>query len=378
MVWDLHIWDQGAVWGEFGMAPTNRSLYGLRVSDFPGKFIVHVPQLRGDYPTREGLGRELGDWFLLKRLAARGAAAYLERFAKPFALASYNTAEPAPNTGPRVAQKEDIDAAEAAMGALGVGSLSNWVHPDCITVDMKTPDVSGGTSKLGYLEFLQFANGEISKAVATNTFTTETGKYGSRSTAEVGVNQELVVARYDAACFGETLRRDLCAPLARLNFPSDHDLVPRVKIHVEDEPAPSDVMDLAVKAASIGVRLAQDDLAKKIGLKVVEEGDENAVRLALVKPVDLSAIDESITPPAPPQPLQPNGGEQAKPEDAGKADEGEKTSPEEKTQLGDFAFRMAAFNADIREARDNGLLVDVDQLAELHGVPGHLIAGRTH
>ena len=42
-------------------------------SDHPGKFIVHAPQIRGDYPTREGLGRQLAYWFALKLIATRGA-----------------------------------------------------------------------------------------------------------------------------------------------------------------------------------------------------------------------------------------------------------------------------------------------------------------
>src|SRR5437016_3905133 len=74
--WDLYIWDQGAVAPDFSYSPTNR-MYGLRVDDIPGKFVIHAPQIRGGYPTRNGLGRQLAYWITLKLVATRGAPKYL-------------------------------------------------------------------------------------------------------------------------------------------------------------------------------------------------------------------------------------------------------------------------------------------------------------
>lgn len=334
--WDLYIVDQGGPFFPAAYAGPNAT-YGLRIDDYPNKFITHAPQVRGDYPTRDGLGRELGDWLCLKRLGARGAAQYLERFAKPWALGSYKTGyvdETGSAVEVRSATKEDIQSLEAAMNALGVGSLSSYTHPDSVDVDMKTPDGVGG-SKIGYLEFLGYCDDQITKAVRGNTFTTSAGKFGAKGTAETGRDGELDLARYDAACFADTLKRDLVTAIVRLNAPGDLDLVPHVCIHVEDDPEPKAIMDLALTAVKIGMPLDADALAARVDLKLIPQDDEDdgdnltadgekkSRRCALVLPVAISSVDTTIEPPPMPAPL----GAIKNPPDAEEGDEAEQVEP---------------------------------------------------
>lgn len=46
--WDLYVWDQGQVLSAspYGTSPTNAGIYGLRVGDYPQKFMVFAPQIR--------------------------------------------------------------------------------------------------------------------------------------------------------------------------------------------------------------------------------------------------------------------------------------------------------------------------------------------
>lgn len=290
--WDLHIWDQGSVIGaDYGTMPTNRTAFGLRVRDYPGKFIVHSVNVRGDYPTRDGLGRQLADYFALKRMAVRNSAQYLERFAKPWALAEYTTTR---DQYPRTAEDEDVDAARAAMNALGAGNLSSWVHPNSIRVDLKTPD-GGGKGRITFREFVDLIDAQISKAVLGQTLTTEMGSSGSRAAAEVHKRGALEFARYDAAALAETLRRDLVSWIVRLNWPNAMHLVPRVILHVDEEPDPLAIVELAQKAALAGVPVDADALADRVGLKTVDPTDKNARRMAPVAPVPLSALDPSAS-----------------------------------------------------------------------------------
>ncbi len=297
--WDLHVWDQGAVRFDVYNAPTN-VVFGLKVKDYPGKFISHVSCVRGDYPTREGLGFELCDWFLLKRMAARGAGTYLERFGRPWATAAYATGE---DGRKRPATTDDINTAAASMAALGAGSLSSYVHPDNIVPALLNPDSGGGKSKLTYGDFITLINGEISKAVLGQTLTTEQGGGGSRALGEVHQRGKLELARFDAVTLGETLRRDLVAWIVRLNLPAALHVLPRITIHVDEEPDPAAIVEVAAKAAAIGMPLDADDLARRLGLKLVDrpEGAKGARRLSPVSPVDPSTLDGSAqaTEPAP-------------------------------------------------------------------------------
>lgn len=286
--WDLYIWDQGQVLGyqAFGIAPTNAGGWGLRIADYPLKFIVHAPQLRGDYPTREGLGRQLGEWFILKRLGARSGAQYLERFGKPWPEASYATQ----NDGkPREASDEDIDAARAAVSALGAGSLSGYTHPDSIKLGLLTPDSNGGTTKLTYEHWIQLCNSEISKPVVGNTLTTEVGQTGgNRALGEVQEREETKILKYDAQAICDSLREFLIKAIVRLNYGAERlRLAPLMTLHVE-EPDPMALMELAEKGAKNNIAVDGDKIAADVGLPVVPVG-ANPRKVRRMVPLDITA-----------------------------------------------------------------------------------------
>lgn len=301
--WDLRLWDMGTVQGWDPAVWASQAMLGLRLADYPGKFIVHVAQLRGDYPTRDGLGRQLADWFALKRMAARSSAQYLERFAKPWAMASYATS----NDGtPRAANQDDINNADAAMRSLGIGALSSYTAPDSIKVDLRNPDGNGGKAKISYREFIELANAEISKAVLGQTLTTDAGAAGSRALGEVQKRGSLELARYDATCLADTLRRDLLTWIVRLNYPgAPLSLVPHVRVHVDEEPSHEAVIAVLAKAAQAGMPIDADAAAQRLGLKLTPNDTGKPRRLAPVQPValgDLTRTDEELATPAPPAP----------------------------------------------------------------------------
>ncbi|WP_394847390.1 DUF935 domain-containing protein [Pendulispora brunnea] len=294
--WRVHIWDQGLVrgWEQPIDAPT-QGIYGLPVDEFPGKFVIHAPQLRGEYPTRDGLGRELIWWFVLKSIGARGAAEYLERFGKPWAIGYASTQ---PDGKPRAANDDDMRAANAALAALGVGSLAGAVLPNSVQVHLMGPAFSSGRIGMSHEHWLAICNSEISKCVRGQTFTTESTNYGSRSTADVGQSGELRLAAYDADCIAETLRRDLITPMMRLNHPDEVRLCPRIIVHVEDEPDPAQRLELAVKGAQANLPIDADAMADEVGLPLVAkpEGEESKPRrmvpLSAMKPADALVMSE--------------------------------------------------------------------------------------
>lgn len=295
--WRVHVWDQGMVggWADHrGDAPT-QGVFGVPVDAYPGKFIVHTAQVRGDYPTREGLGRQLAYWFALKSIGARGAAQYIERFGKPWAIAKAATQD---NGVPRAANDDDIARAQAAIAALGTGSLAGAVLPDSIDPDLFGPGMKQGRIGITHDKWIELCNSEVSKVVLGQTFTTETGKFGSRSTADVGESSTLRNASYDATCLGDSLRRDLVWWIVKLNEPESIHLVPRVVSRIEDEPDANQRMDLAARAANVGMPIDADALADELGLPLVPKADgekdkpRRLVPLALMKPADVQALED--------------------------------------------------------------------------------------
>lgn len=295
--WDLYIWDQGQVlpfdYG-FSAATNGGNGRGLRVADYPAKFIVHAPQIRGGYPTREGLGRQLAYWFAYKSIAASGAPKYLERFSRPWPEASYATSS---DGKPTVANTQTIEAATAAVKAMGIGNLSAWIHPDSVSLNMRTPDGStGGTGKITFGEWIGICNSEISKAALGGTLSTEVGSAGgNRSLGDTQKRSETKVFEYDAALLGGTIKRDLLTHLVAFNFPGQEDLVPDLDIQVEDSPDPLMLMQRAKIGVDMSMPVDADKLAEQANIPLVQPSDEKARRLVTAKPYDgIGGVDIDI------------------------------------------------------------------------------------
>ena len=282
--WDLYLWDQGNIIPNFGVGRTNGSPYGLRIADVPGKFLIHSPQIRGNYPTREGLGRQLAYWMALKLAATRNAPAYLERFARPIPEASYSTTGPDGN--PRKASDPDIDDARNALQAWGAGRLTSWLHADSIKLGDGKFD--SGTAKITFSEWIAICNAEMSKATLGGTLSTEVGSSGgNRALGEEQGKGEGRLTKFDAALLAETIRRDLVVWIVKKNFPkaklSD---VPHVKVHVEGDPDPSTILERASKAVALGGVVDHDATMEQAGIAVIQAGDTTRRRLIAVKAID--------------------------------------------------------------------------------------------
>jgi phage gp29-like protein len=268
--WALHIWDQGQVGPydqNWATSKTSQSLFGIRAKDYPGKFVTHTPQLRADYPVREGLGRQIAMWSALKGMGARGAAQFVERYAKPWATATYTTKS---DGVPRAADENDISAADNALRALGTGSLAGATIPDSIKILI---DQVKSAHNITHSEWIDLCNREEAKAILGQSDTTESGKGGSMARAAVSKSGSDQLARFDAFALASTFQRDIVDWIVRLNYPSDFDKRPTITVVVDAEPDPSTIMDLAAKAAANGMPVDADVLAEKLGLVLAPPDD---------------------------------------------------------------------------------------------------------
>jgi phage gp29-like protein len=291
--WSVRIWDQGMV-SSFDVQddPTSQ-LFGVKCDDFPGKFIVHTPSVRGNYPTRDGLGREVAYWSALKLMGARGAAQYIERFGKPWTVAYYSTQA---DGHPREADEEDIKAVDAAGRALGIGSLANATLPDSTKLDIFGPAKTAPSRQLLHVMFINACNGEISKAVLGQTDTTEAGPNGSRAATETRKEGTKELYRYDAACLADALERSMVRWIVRLNFPADEHLCPSVLIHAE-KPDLDALLDRAIKASAAGAVVDGDRVCEEVGVPTLAKptpGEKFEGRrmfpMAALKPYEIQSL----------------------------------------------------------------------------------------
>lgn len=285
---EAYIWDQGMVqpW-TYGTSPT-QGVYGLRISDYPGQFILHQAGVRGDYPMTDGLGRVIAFYMAQKIMAVRAMGDFVERFSKPWVWTTFNT-KTEQNNNPRVAGKEDIKHAEAAASALGVGSLASACFSDAITLHLDGPAIKGSAGGTNPAEAIKVYDNQIAQAVSQGTLSTNGGEVGARGLGEVHERGALKGSIHDADTLAETLQLQLVNVLVRLNCPGEEHLTPRLAIHVEKVDAAA-LLKRVSEFAAIGGRPDAAWVAKQIGIQQVDPDQEGSRALVPVKPADYFAL----------------------------------------------------------------------------------------
>lgn len=308
--WAVKIWDLGMLvgWGSTQqMNSTTMSGFGLSPSDFPGKFIVHAPQLRGDYPTRDGLGREIGYWMALKLMSARNLSAFVERFGKPWPIGYYNTTIEGKDH-PRAADTDDKAVLQATLENLGAGNLNAAALPDSVHVDLGGPLASRLPPELPQTQLIRVCNGEISKAVLGQSDTTEAGGNGSRSAAEVRKSGTIELYRYDAACLCSTLKRDLISVYVHLNYPGSEHLTPTPHLDVEPPPDRKEESEIVLNMVTAGAPVDADRAGQVTGVALIPNVNKDRPRrLGLCIPSAPPMFDPELEQLIPPAPAGPPG-----------------------------------------------------------------------
>ena len=268
--WDLYIYDQGLVGpGMDYMGPTT-GVFGLRVSQFPGKFIVHTPALNGDYPTRDGEGRFIAYNMLFKRMLMRATAQDFERIIKPRILGYFNR-RLAEGTTRSIANTEDEQMLQNVCVALASGGLLSGTLPDSTKVD-----VLKDAAAMEATEWLNFLVRGYAKSLIGQSFTTEPGANGNLATAEQAAKDTQKIFKYSARCLCDTLEEDVARPWMQLNYPdAPRRLLPRHNLIIDEAPDPQTLLKMAGDAShnmpEFARRVDMDDLGERSGVKLLGE-----------------------------------------------------------------------------------------------------------
>lgn len=260
--WRPYLWDASALDSPFNVFP-GVALDSLN-ADAP-KFIIHLPRVRGGYPTREGLGRTVLWPAIFKRFAVRDALALAEMAGRLGRIGKYAAGGDPKN--PVRASPEDQDVLAQSLEAWS--SAVSLVIPDTTSVEFKDP-VTGNTI---HMPLVEWANGEISKATLGETLTTEAGSRGARSLGQVHDDVRLMLARADGKAVAETLRRDLLAPMVRERF-GDGVPVPEVAFLVDPEESLNDAAERLVKLVGAGLKVSQPFVRNLFGIEDPKDGEE--------------------------------------------------------------------------------------------------------
>ncbi len=173
----------------------------------PNKFIVHAPHASSGHPQRGGLLRVTAMAYLAKNLSLKDWMIYAEVFGMPVRIARYE-----PSATPD--EKRELLRMLESLGSNAAGIFSR-------AVELQIIETKGGSIP-PYERLLDFLNREMSKAWLGQTLTTDiAGQSGSVAAARVHEAVRDDILADDIHNEARTLRRDLLAPITRLQFGPD-------------------------------------------------------------------------------------------------------------------------------------------------------------
>jgi hypothetical protein len=299
--WDPHIWDQGLV------APTGpewkqyltQGMFGFNANDFPNKFLIHTSEVLSGYPTEDGLGFILAWWIAAKLMGARNFIQFIEKYAKPGTVATYNTKQS--DGKPRDATPEDIALAQQVVQSMGYGGAPGAAIPDSIELELFGPAAQkGGNSTSDPKAFVEWCDDQIARAIKTTSALQGLQRNGSRSALEVLVKGSDKVTFYDAVGLSGTWTRDVALPITRLNYPSLERLCPTIVLQIEDEPGPDAMLERIQTLVGIGAPLDADKAVAAVGMAhlLADKNDPDARILFQAKALEVMPTQKQNVPPA--------------------------------------------------------------------------------
>lgn len=216
--WTLRIWDasgtaESAVDAQNASSPFG-TFPGVSVAEVnaiaPGKFVVHCPRVTGEAPTREGVGYVTVWPSVFKRMGTREYVAFIAWAARGLRKGTFGVESTA----------GESDGASRDNEAKLINAAVNWsaqtaaIIPSTCKLEVETVQGEGVPQS----RFIEWCNGEMSKAVLGSTLGTDAGQRGARSLGEVHERGEETLAVSDARALAETLKHMLLRPMVEWSF----------------------------------------------------------------------------------------------------------------------------------------------------------------
>lgn len=265
------LWQYGEVWHPAEYLPHDPRLFqfdrsnklrirsveereGLEVP--PWSVILHRPRLKSGLTVRSGLARLVSWTFMLKSYTLQDWAAFLEIFGMPLRVGRYDRQASAEEK--RVLLRAVRDLATDAAAIIPMGMEIEFI------------EAKGGGGNAVFGAMADYLDKQVSKAVIGQTMTTDEGSSLAQSKTHDEVR--LDIRRADAKQLGTTISRDLAAPFTAFNFGPDVP-PPQVVWPVEDAEDITAFTEALAQLVPLGQPVAVSDVAKRMGLRLPEEGE---------------------------------------------------------------------------------------------------------
>lgn len=223
----------------------------------PYKFMVHTPRSKSGSVWRNGLARLVAVMYMLKSFTIRDWWAFAEVFGIPIRVGKYGAN----------ASSEDINTLVNAIGR--IASDAGAVIPESMKLELiETAKGNGGNTL--FENMARWCDEQTSKAVLGQTMTADNGSSNSQATVHNEVR--LDIAKWDAKQLESCVNEYLVKPYIILNW-GVQDHYPKVRIKIDEPEDLKLFMEALAPAIDRGVRVTEDSILNKFGLKTAEDDE---------------------------------------------------------------------------------------------------------
>ncbi len=224
----------------------------------PGRFMVHVPQLKSGLPARNGLARLAAWCFCLKSFTLKDWAQFAETYGLPIRIGKYDA-------DATEKQKRDLLRALRMMGHDFAA-----VIPDGMDVDLvQASSGKGGEGVFGGLA--KYIDEAFSKAVLGQTMTTDNGS--SQAQAKVHNEVRLDIVAADSDDLAESVNAAIIKPFIDFNF-GVQESYPALTFPAEAAEDLKELADTIYTLSRAGLTFQASEVRDRFGFADPEEGAE--------------------------------------------------------------------------------------------------------
>lgn len=232
----------------------------VRISEQRDQWAAHVYRAAGGIPSRYGLGRTVGLTFVLKSYALKDWAVLSEVFGMPLRVARFQP-------GATSDEKAELLDMLSSLGSDTYAIFSANVQVEFIEA---VKNGAAGSPQPAIIEAMDRVH---TIAVLGQTLTTDAGDVGSYALGQVHERVRGDLVESDAVAAARTIRRDICAPLVRLNM-GESAPVPECEFVI---PENVDLTALATQIRELsqaGMEIPDGWVRQKWGMPEVEAGQK--------------------------------------------------------------------------------------------------------
>ena len=250
---------------------------------WPLSWLVHMHPARSGFISRMSLARVLFWPYLFKNYSVRDLAEFLEIYGLPMRVGKYPTGA------------SDDEKRRLMQAVVQLGHNAAGIMPQGMSLEFEA--AAAGT-EVPFVAMWDRMDAAESKAILGQTLTASEGQHGTQALGSVHNEVRMDIRNSDARRIEATVRRQLFAPIARLNWPGAEGLrMPRLELdtgEAEDLGAFADALPSLAKAGlQIPVKWAQGKL------RIPEPVDGEAVMSGPPDPVIPPGADPAADPAGP-------------------------------------------------------------------------------